>query len=243
MITSISYPRTMNRRDLIEHIGETAHEQGVALISGFVSENTARDIRRQVRNLLIPGIPMRAVRYGAEKVLGRVATPPFLQRRPQTLARRHAGRFFTEGVVSVLKDIDVFNHELLRQQHLKTRYGDTVHEISKMILNRFSPWEEFEAHQDSISETGLSFIVQTSPTLWRVHPFGPRMGMEPLEFQTDAGDLVVMTQSSASTPKVSERYAGFTDFDPEGSVIHSGENLTNKNRFSLALFSSPLHIQ
>ena len=36
-----------------------------------------------------------------------------------------------------------------------------------------------------------------------------------------------------------ERHSGFTFFDPNGSVVHSGENLINRNRFTAALFSQP----
>jgi len=239
MIEKVRIPADTPTDELIERVSHTVDNQGVAVIMGRHSIQQAMRVRSQVRNLLIPTIPLRAVRVGAEKVLGRDRTPDLLQRRPISVRRKNTHRYFTPLVELMFAEMDQLNEELLATDVLNSRFNGVRHQISEVVLNRVAPYEEFEKHQDSRTITGLAYIMQTSPTLWHIHELGPRVGMGPLDFYTSAGDLVILAASRDNGSASAERHAGFSNFDPNGSVVHSGENLTNRNRFTAALFSRP----
>lgn len=242
MIEQVCVFAEVPRDELVEEIGAIVDRSGVAVVIGQYSLEEAMRVRRQVRNLLIPTIPLRATRVLAEHTLGRDRTPDSLQRRPIRIQRENTHRYFTRTVNRMLCEIDDLNDSLLNTAPLLSRFGRTTHRVSSVVLNRFAPNEEFERHQDLRSDTGLTYIIQTSPTLWHIHSLGPREGMAPLDFHTCAGDLVILAASNDNGVPSANRYAGFSDFDPNGSVIHSGENLTDKNRFTLALFSRPVRL-
>jgi DNA-binding protein len=240
MANQVTLSREIPPSELIEQSGHIVDAEGIVVIANYFSSGQAVQARKEVRNLLIPTVPIRAIRVGSERILGRERTPNILQRRPISITRSNTRRYFSATVEAMFDEIDEINEKLLAVSALKSRFGSTRHEISNVILNRFAPNEEFEKHQDSRTNTGLTFILQTSPTLWHVYPEGPRDGMRQLDFYTNAGDLVIMAASNDNGSTDTNRHAGFTNYDPNGSVIHSGENLTSKNRFTPALFSTPI---
>ncbi|HMT19177.1 MAG TPA: hypothetical protein PKD15_04035 [Candidatus Saccharibacteria bacterium] len=222
----------------IDRIAETVDTFGVAVMGDAISREHAYRIRREVRNQLVASIPLRALRLGSERLLGRENTPDFLQRRPYAVDRADARKCFSEATVNLLESVDELNVALLANQALSKRFDGRIHKVSTLILNRFSPFEKFEAHQDSVSNSGLSYIFQTSPSLWNILPEGPRLGQDPLQFITNAGDIVVMSQSKDGT-QYSNRHQGFHTFLKDGSVVHEAQDVLGQNRFTLALFSKP----
>lgn len=218
-------------------IGEMVLENGICVVRQFASNQEAMEARGSTRNLLIPSTPLRALRVGAERVLGRANTPDFLQRRPiQLLEPRW--HLLGAKTLAVMQRIQALNYTVAATQPISEVYGEGVHLLNTAILNRFAPHEEFEPHQDSVKNVGLSYVIQTSPTLWYIHEGGPLIEHAPYSFTTGPGDLVVQTQRSGELDTTMvHRHTGFTDFAEDGSAVHSGLNLTPKNRFSIQLFS------
>ncbi len=224
-------------RATANRIARVVLENGVCVVRQFATEQDTLAARNATRNLLTPTIPLRALRVGAERALGRANTPDFLQRRPVQLAEPR-WHLFGATTLQLLHRIQALNSEVFATEPIVEVYGNRVHRLNVAILNRFAPHEEFEPHQDSVTIAGLSYVFQTSPTLWRIHKGGPPIAHAPFSFTTDVGDLVVQTQRHGELDAtMTHRHTGFTDFAEDGSAVHSGANLTNKNRFTIQLFS------
>ncbi len=223
--------------DVADRVSAVIFDYGVVVVKSFVAADDACEARSATRDYLIPSTPVRALRVAAEAVLGRDRTPEVLQRRPITLSEAR-WRFLGSRTATILGQVQQLNSWLFTTEPIQERYGQKPTRLNLALLNRHSPGEVFEKHQDSTASRGLSFVLQTSPTYWQIHEGGPRAGQDPFGFMTDTGDLVAQTQRSGPLD-VSKlpRHTGFVDYLEDGSVVHAGVNLTRRNRYTIALFS------
>ncbi len=228
-------PFSENSLEICECVAEAVVEHQVAVVQGFFDHKEARALEIMTATLLLPSLPLRGIRVASERLLGRERTPEPLQRRPISVRRDRVCRYFGSHLGGVIGRVDRINDELHYTDALATTFEGRRHLISKVVLNRTALREEFEAHQDSQSAHGLAYVIQFSPTRWILHS-GGRGSKWILLSSTQMLAILLYCDTFWEQPMPHNRHTGFYTFFADGSPVHSGINLTNHTRYSLALF-------
>lgn len=136
------------------------------------------------------------------------------------------------------------NDELFRDTRLQDVYGGNRPLTVATFPASFphvSDNEGFPLHQDSIGVTGLGYGVQPLPTTWEVYAWAPTLPLDvAYNFETERGDLVVLTERVGPCPNAIPRLQGRELFVEDGSEIHRGINETGLRRYGLGMFHQEL---
>jgi hypothetical protein len=131
------------------------------------------------------------------------------------------------------------NAQFFRNSQVAERYSRSTLNTAIFGISRGD--EAFSEHQDSLGATGLAFAAQQKPALWRIHKFVQDYPYPPAPidytFATNAGDVVVLMQREGPAPQTVSYRQSSRQFEPDGSLIHSGINIDVGDRFIMGVFS------
>lgn len=218
---------------------ETLIRERVMILKGVVNEGVAESIRADSRKFLLINSPPRIFRKAIERVLPGMVDhfPPALRRRPLRLpidSPKFSGP--TRFAFDLVQGINGLIHDYPK---IKEMYKGGAVELNNAVFSRAPKGMWFPRHQDSFGIRGIGYAIQTSPTLWHVEPSLTVEGGQDFTFQTQPGDVVVLLERARDFDLYEEIQlgAGFTEFEPGGSVVHSGLNLDSQYRYGLNLFN------
>jgi len=212
----------------------------VFIVANFLSAEEAERVRRNARNVLTVHAPIRAFRKLLETQISNPDDlPRILQRRPLQLPTHSP--IFSAATRKAIARIESLNNELYQIPEVAEIYGQEAHLVTHGLFVRVRKGRAFDRHQDSLGCRGFGFSIQTSPTVWHLEPSLTDPDQEDFTAQTQPGDLVVIRERAGSLENDSIPIGyGFDQFDPRGSIVHTGYNTSGRMRYSLNLFSTEI---
>lgn len=219
---------------------EFAHclmEEGIAVLKCF-DELDAATVLRDLQIISTAHAPLRAVRKALDIAAPNpTALPSFLRRKPLQISLDHTD-LFSAVSHQVIETVEGINEDLYELPEVAAVYGNAPHQLTNALINRSSKNGWFASHQDSLGVRGIGYSVQTVQTMWHVRPSLTIPGAEDFTFMTFPGDVVAIRERAddLDSPDPLLLGQGFTEYYPEGSVVHSGLDLSGETRYSLNLF-------
>ncbi len=212
----------------------------IAVVKLF-EDREAAAIRRNVRAILTAHAPIRAIRKLIDKTIGQPESlPAFLRRKPLQIPIDSTS-IFSVPTNKAIGQLEGLNASLYNHKPLSDVYGTAPHPLTNALLNRTPRGKWFAQHQDSQGVRGFGFAVQTAETLWHAQPSLTISGSEDFTFRTHPGDVVIIRErvGDIDPDQPLPIGQGFDTFVPDGSVVHTGLNLSDTvGRYTLNLFST-----
>ena len=139
---------------------------------------------------------------------------------------------------SALDTLLDLHRQLIAHPKLTSVYDGALDQnLALFALSRGS--QAFPIHQDSQGTAGIAEAAQFQPTLWTIYQLNSyNLALPDYSFRTDIGDTVVIAERiGPPPPRPLVSRTGEHTFIEDGSVIHSGINLSNEARYGLGLFN------
>ncbi len=199
---------------------------GMVVVRGVIDPVAAMEVRSSLSKILALHTPLRAARHIVKHAYGNTERiPSVLQIQPFGVPINRAWILphTLRGAVNRMQEV---HQDLIGQPSSQIVYDRDDCELSVIRLNHNFKAKKFNRHADSYAQ-GMAVILQTSPTRWLLSSVDYSKDrfadVEPYYVDANAGDIVVLAERNET--------------DIETSLMHECVNLTNRDRYSLGMFS------